>query len=207
MKGLIIKDILNLRKILKTSFLMLVFFTLITYNSKNPNFLVGIFVLILTMQFISSIAFDEQSKWNVYALTMPISRKDIVLSKYIISILLSIIGLLLSTTVAYFIILPKSNFTSLELLISAYVTFGIAMLFLSILLPLIYKYGVEKSRMLMLIVISIPSLLIFYLNKIGIPLPDKSQLMNLFKVSPLIIIAVLFISINISYKIFKRQDM
>lgn len=207
MKGIIIKDLLNLRNSLKTSLLILLIFSYMAYKSEDPKYLVAVFVLIISMQSISSMSYDEMAKWDIYALTMPMSKSKLVISKYILSILLSIIALIISATTSYFFILPISNMSTTEFLLSSYLIFAIAILFISTLLPLIYKYGVEKSRLLTFVVISIPVLIGIILNQLGIKLPNENQFMNLLKISPIIISIVLFISSLISCRIFKNKDM
>lgn len=207
MIGLLIKDLINLKNSFRTSLLILALFSFMAYQSQDPTYLMGVFVLMMSIQSISSISYDELAKWDIYALTMPISRVKLVISKYILSIMLSIIALIISGTIAYLVILPTSNMSRLEFLLSAYLVFAISTLLLSVLLPLIYKYGVEKSRLLIFVVISIPVLIGIFFSKIGIGLPDENQLRNLFKVSPFIIIVLLFISSFISCRIYKNKDM
>lgn len=207
MKGLIIKDILNLKRSLITSLATLLFFSLIAYQSGDPMFLIGTFVIIISMQYISSISYDDLAKWDIYALTMPISRRKLVMSKYILSALLSIAALIISSAVAYFLILPVSNIGITEFLLFSYLIFFIALLLTSIMLPLIYKFGVERSRLLLFIVISIPVMIGLFLNKIGINLPNEDQFSMLIKISPFIIIIILFVSSLISCKIYKNKDM
>lgn len=207
MIGLVIKDILNLKNSFRTSLLILALFSFMAYQSQDPTYLMGMFVLIMSIQSISSISYDELAKWDVYALTMPISRVKLVISKYILSIMLSIIALIISGAISYFVILPTSNMNTIEFLLSSYLVFASSILLLSVLLPLIYRYGVEKSRLLIFIVISIPVLIGIFFSKIGIDLPDENQLRTLFKVSPFIIIALLFISSFISCRIYKNKDM
>lgn len=207
MIGLVIKDFLNLKNGFKTSLLILALFSFMAYQSQDPTYLMGVFVLIMSMQSISSMSYDELAKWDIYALTMPISRVKLVISKYILSTMLSIIALIISGSIAYFVILPTSNMSTIEFFLSSYLVFAISILFLSILLPLIYKYGVEKSRLLTFIVIAIPVLLGVFSSKMGIDLPNENQLRSLFKVSPFIIIALLFVSSFISCRIYKNKDM
>lgn len=207
MIGLVIKDILNLRKSLRTSLLILIFFSVMAYQSQDPTYLVGIFILIMSMQSISSMSYDELAKWDIYALTMPISRTKLVISKYVLSMLLAITACIISGSIAYFAILPISKMSTVEFLISSYLIFAVSILFLSILLPLIYKYGVEKSRLLLFVVISIPMLIGILFKQLGINLPDENQLINLLKVSPFIIIVALIISGFISCRVYKNKDI
>lgn len=207
MIGLIIKDILNLKKSLVAGLLMLLLFSVAAYQSEDPTFLIGVFVIIISMQAISAIAYDDLAKWDVYALTMPISKGKLVTSKYILAILLSTIALIVSTIISYFLILPVSNLSITEFLLSSYLVFAIAILLISVILPLIYKLGVERSRLLLVAVILIPASIGVLLNKMDIALPDENQFWMLVKISPIIIIGILLISILISTRIYRNKDM
>ena len=83
MKGLIIKDILNLKNYMKQLILVLIFFIAYGIFLKNGTFVGTMITLMLSMQVITTMSYDEYAKWDKYALTMNINRKDIVLSKYV----------------------------------------------------------------------------------------------------------------------------
>lgn len=207
MKGLIIKDFLNLKKYIITLIPVILLFTFITYQSGDSSFLVGMVVMLFTMMSITSISYDDLAKWDRYALAMPISRKTIILSKYLLAIILSAIGVLVSTSIGFIIGLYRGGFHTLDFMLKLYSVFAISILFLSIILPLIYKFGVEKTRLLMMAVVAIPLAIYYLLNKIGIALPNESQFMSLIKISPLILIIFLIISISISNIIYKKMDI
>ena len=207
MKGLIIKDLLNLKKYLNTIIPFLLFYTFMTNISGDPGPLIGIIVMFLTMMSITSMSYDEFAKWDVYALSMPISRKVMVMSKYLLSLILSMSGVIVSTTIAYVLGLYKGNLNVPSLLLISYSLFVISILFVSVILPLIYKFGVEKSRLLMMAVMAVPPAIIYLLNQLGMPMPDKRQLLLLLKLSPLILLIFLFASISISNKIYKNIDL
>lgn len=207
MKGLIIKDILVLRKSLGTIVAMLPFYIFIAYISGDPSILTGMIVLVATMASITSISYDDFAKWDNYALATPISRKKMVISKYILSLLLSTLGLLVSTIIAYIIISLKGKMSVGELLSVSYVVYLIAILFSSILLPFIYKYGVEKSRLMMGTIIAVPMVIGYILVNMGVGLPNKNQFMTFLKVSPIIAIISIILSASISYCIYKKKDI
>ena len=207
MKGLIIKDILNLKKNLRTTLLMIIVFTFMAYGSGDPSYIIGMTVLIFTTMSITSMAYDELAKWDSYALSMPISRRNIVLSKYVLSIILSVLSVVISTIISYVLILLKSDMNGFELLLTSYIVFGISILFICVILPLIYKFGVEKSRLLMIGVISIPTVIFLAINKLNINMPGEKQFIMLLKISPLLLIIFLFISSFISYRIYKNMDI
>ena len=163
--------------------------------------------LILSMMPLTSMAYDDMSKWDRYALAMPISKKDIVLSKYILSILLSLVSILVSFIITYLFILPRSDMGRSELLLVAYIIFSISLVYVSIVLPLIYKFGVEKTRIITMCVFAIPTMMVFAFYKMGLQLPSKKQLLFLLKVSPLILILILICSALFSYITYKNKDI
>ena len=50
----------------------------------------------MVMLVITSLAYDERSRWDRYALTMPVSRKEMVLSKYLLGLILLTFALLIN---------------------------------------------------------------------------------------------------------------
>ena len=203
MKGLIIKDLLNLKKSLNSVFALIIFYAFIGYTSGAPRMLIGMISVLLTMMTVTTIAYDDLAKWDKYALAMPVSRRELVLSKYVLSFVLALTGVGVSTLIAYIIMNVKNS----ELLLTSYSVFSISLLFSSIVLPLIFKFGVEKSRLMMMAAIGIPIAITYVLYRIGIDLPDTTVIMDILKFLPLITIAVLFISFNVSYSIYKRKDI
>ena len=162
--------------------------------------------LVLTMMTMTTMSYDDLAKWDKYALTMPVSRKSIVLSKYILSIFLALTGIIISTVIA-FVLMNLKNYETSNLMIIAYSIFLISLVFSSIILPLIFKFGVEKSRLMMMAAIGIPIAITYLLYRMGIELPDEEMLLNLLKFSPVITIIVVFISFCISYSIYKKKDI
>lgn len=207
MKGLIIKDILNLKKTLRATLLTLILFAIFAYSTGDPGYIIGMVVMIFTMMSVTSMSYDEAIKWDRYALSMPISRKDMVVSKYILSTLLSMISIAISTTIAYFLILPKSQMSGLDLLLTSYIMFGSSILFISAMLPLIYKFGVEKMRLFMVVIVGIPVAIVVFLTKMGMAKPDEEQMMMLLKLSPLILLIGLVISMSISCIIYENKEI
>lgn len=207
MKGLIIKDILNLKKSLNTLIAMFIFYILWAYKFGDPTILIAMITLMLTMMSITSMSYDDLAKWDKFALAMPISRQKLVYSKYILSILLAICGVGISVAISYILVLVNGKISTSQLFLSAYVIFIISILFSCIVLPLIYKFGVEKSRIMMMAVIAIPMIIAYLISEMGISMPSESQLTMLLWFSPLFILISLFISSSISYSIFKKKDL
>jgi len=206
MKGLIIKDLLNLKKNFSAILTLVIFYAFIAYTSEDSSVLIGMITMMLTMMTITSIAYDDLAKWDKYALAMPISRKDIILSKYILLIMLDMIGIAISIVITFIITKLKGSDVNYLLIIS-YSIFAVSLIFGCIILPLIFKFGVEKSRLMMMGVFAVPVAVTYILYKMGLKLPGEEFFCNLLKSSSLLLLVVLFISYTISYTIYKKKDM
>jgi len=205
MKGLLIKDILNLKKGFSTIIALFVFYSFLAFKSSNTSMLMAMIVLLMTMMSVTSMAYDDNAKWDNYARAMPIGRKTLVMSKYVLSIILTTVGTVVSTTAAYIIFRIKGMYNISELLTVAYAIFALSILFITITLPIIYKLGVERSRLIMMAVAGLPTAVVYLLFERGMTMPSEQQLMSTLKFSPFIILLSVVISFNISYKIYRNK--
>ena len=74
-------------------------------------------------------------------------------------------------------------------------------------MPLIFKFGVENARILMLGSYLIPAGIVYLFYKMGVQLPSEEQLKILLYTSPLVLILVLILSATTTYKIYKNKDI
>lgn len=207
MKGLLIKDLFAVKKQGKIVMIFLVFYVVYSVAMKNVSMLGAMITLLCAMMPITTMSYDEYCKWDRYALTMPITRKTIVLSKYLFSILLDIAAMcIVAPTSAIMVIFTKEMEVGEALLTTAAIG-GVALVFLSIILPLLFKFGVEKGRMLLMLVIFVPTILVFLLNKMGFKMPDEHTLKLFAYASPVIVILVLLVSIWVSIGIYEKKEM
>lgn len=217
MKGLIIKDMLNLKKSIGTSLFMIIVFGIISYSSGDMGMLIGVTIFVMTSMSISSMTYDDMAKWDSYALAMPITRRDIVLSKYVLSFLLCIIGTIGSSIIAIFITYIRDDFIRMEniqeIFLIAYIVFVVCMVFTSVIIPLIFKFGVENARILMIGSVLVPMGIGYLLVKIGIlssnieELPSGEELKMLLYIFPIIVVLMLILSMYITYGIYKKKDI
>lgn len=116
---------------------------------------------------LSSISYDEFDNGNVFLFSLPITRKDYVLEKYFFGMLIGSSFLLMATTVSIISIIVKNNIQNFnEIFVTTGVTFCVILLFLSIMLPIILKYGNEKGRIVGIIIMGISSMVIVLIGKI-----------------------------------------
>ncbi|MCI8317270.1 MAG: ABC-2 transporter permease [Lachnospiraceae bacterium] len=97
MMSLVYKDFMNLRVQAKLYALIIAVWTVVAGMEKNPSFLGGVLSIFSILIAITSCAYDERAGWDKYALTMPIGKRELVLSKYVVSFLILGVGMLVFT--------------------------------------------------------------------------------------------------------------
>lgn len=182
MKSLILKDLYNIGHNAKSMlFILLVFaFILIPmYGAENYIFICAI---LCCMMIVTTFSFDDNSDWTKYAMIMPVSKKDIVIGKFITLLVFNSIGTLTGIVIGTIgsAAIGKFSFTLesiLSLLFMSLSALTIAEIFGSMSIPLVYKFGAEKGRMLLLISFLIPAGIFFLFYRLflllGIPATDK----------------------------------
>ena len=220
-KGLLLKDLYVFRNFKgNIIFSAFMFIFLITIGSiRMDMFTIGSisFLIFFGMNSISSFSYDENADSDKYLLSLPITRKDIVLSKYLFVFLNSFISILVGILVSFIItILVRGKVGNIgNSLRICFIAFTSVSFLMCANIPCIYKWGVEKGRMQSVI---IPALFIFLLGIFGSILlllfPEiylNIDLLYVFKISPYIcvILNILFyiISYLISYKIFLNKSI
>lgn len=206
MKGLIIKDIYALKQQGKILLVLLVFYAVYSVMFDNLSMLAAMIVLLCVMMPITTMAYDEKSKWEKYALAMPVERKTMVLSKYVFALMAELIGVIIVTILSLIIVFFTGEMKLNEALIMILAIGGVGLFFLAIILPLLFQFGVEKARLIILIVIFIPSLLAMMLSQLGMSPPSPETLKLLGYLSPLIIAGLLLLSIKISMRIYDKKE-
>ncbi len=207
MTGLIVKDFLVSKRYMRTIFLLLAFYALFSFAMGSSSFILFMTPLFFTMMTITSFAYDNAAKWNTYALTMPVTRGDLVFSKYIVSALYALSGCVLALVVSAVVDLVSGRPLTGELGMMVLGALGASLTIISIVLPLIFKFGVEKARMMMVAVFVIPSVLAVVLPQSGIPMPSEELLKSLAILSPFLVVAVFVGSYFLSNRIFSKKDL
>jgi len=202
MKGLILKDLLILKKQAKIYVIMIIFFSINALATRNFSFLAGMVCMFCAMMPVTALSYDERANWDKYALSMPVSRKDMILSKYLLGIITTGIGLI--TLILFQITLFK---VTKENILITFIIFGISILFLSVLLPIFFKFGVEKGRIVMLLIFFTPPLIGVGISKLGLPGPGANDLKLLLYSFPFIILITLGLSIYLSLRIYAKKEL
>jgi len=210
MMGLLLKDFYTLRQYGKALLFMLVFFAIISFGMDNPAmFFEGFFVMMSMMMTITSFSYDALAKWDRYALSLPLTKKDIVTGKYLLAIILCLSGTVISFLLTFLIlkINPVSGFGVSEHLLATAVIFAIALFFASVLIPLVFKFGVEKGRFFLIAIFAMPTAALLVIDQLGLTKPSDVVLLNFAKLTPLLAILLFLLSYLLSVKIFSSKEI
>ena len=218
-KGLITKDILQLKSYKRTLIVFIIIFTITSISGESG--IGNILAIMLTVGFgmfsMASFNYDETTKADRYILTLPLTKKEIVLSKYILVIGSTIIGSIIGVILSYIVTFVMSKqLPNIEEIISVGLggILGIGLIE-GIQIPCVYKWGAEKGRIQMVIVTALVALLaggiVFIGEKANIQLPINNILDVLNKFLPLILIVltiiIYYVSYKVAYKIYAKKEI
>ncbi len=150
MKGLILNDFLSMRKLLKSILFVFFAFAAIWGFMDQPE-TGAIIICVMGISYLFNLfTYDEYYHWDQYRSILPVTHKQIVLARYAAFGITSLI--LLGISSIYTLILGGAARCGLMLLVSlcmqGYTT--------AVIIPIAYKFGMQKGRMLYLLTMLIP---------------------------------------------------
>ena len=92
MKGLLVKDLLVLRKYARTMVVFILVYIVVFSMLDSVDVISGMVTLVLAMMSVATFSYDELAKWDRFGLTMPVSRKQVVASRYLVCLLSTVFG-------------------------------------------------------------------------------------------------------------------
>ena len=220
-KGLITKDLLQLKTYKRTLIVFIFVFVVSGMQQETMDGAMSMITIMLILVFgmvgIATFSYDEMAKADRYILTLPLTRKEVVRAKYMLVILLTLVGAVLGVLASGIISYAMSKALPDFLELISYALGGIlGIAFVEgIQIPCMYKFGAEKGRMQIFIVIAIMALLlggIFFIGeKINVNLPVNNILNILTNFLPLVLLAltaiIYFVSYKIAYKLYSQKEI
>lgn len=158
MKGLILKDIYFLKDYFKIYSAMFLFFLIYAVSMESPIYLVFMGMIMCVSGLFSVLAIDEASGFS-FVMSLPVTRKQIVLEKYLFCGGMMALILGGTTTMGIFVNL-YAKIDRKEYAFSALICAVFYIVMMSLIIPVTLKWGVQKARLVMLGCIAIPSALI-----------------------------------------------
>ncbi|MGW8090946.1 ABC-2 transporter permease [Staphylococcus shinii] len=181
----------------------------IIFSFANPLFSGLLLIISLITPTIDNLKDEKSSNWVKYVSTLPISRDTYIKSQFVFYFLLSLLGSLLSIVIVF--IITQNIISSINSGV-----LGLSLSFqYSLIYPLTFKIGENKSNMIQIISslsVGILTFLFFYIIIIITPVSSVSVLENLNHQIPFpfvflfFSVCIIIISYFISVKILKYKD-
>lgn len=212
MKGLIMKDLYNISHNSKSMlFVLVVFAVAFIPTSGLEGYNIACAFLFGSM-IVTTFSFDNFSNWAQYAMIMPVSRKELVAGKYAVLGIFCVIGSLFGLIISSIgrLVIGFGHAEIAELLLVALAALVISLISGGMSIPLVFKFGAEKARMLLVASVFIPAAvcLVIYrlLVMLGIKMTEKLVVI-LLCCSPMIALIWCYAMYRISYRIFEKQEL
>lgn len=207
MKGLLYKEWATLTSSYKQTVFFIAFLyggiSILTGQTGMAYALLVVFSILIT----STISFDENSHWDIYARTLPVTPAQLVGSKY----LFGLCGLALGTVCTVLIVALNNVLPPLECLAALLACGSMALLLVALLLPLSYRFNSVKARSWLFLIIGVLG------GCIGLVASVSPDLMQLFNASDEVLLtglvaafvgllAVYFVSYKVCVGIYNRKE-
>lgn len=201
----------NLKSVYKQIwYIWIVWIGVAIYNPFFLNILLGMSVLLTVYQVM---AYEDHNNIDYLISYLPVKRKEYVISRY----LLGIVSILLASIllcIVYFVSIKinQSQEMSLNILLPTSITSAI--LSMSVIIPLVLKFGINKGRVFMTIIVMVVSTVpISIMSEISKDSKTLETIMNVINTLGMPVIAVvisviiLLISIAISINLYKNKEI
>ena len=214
MNGLLYKDLLNLTPTLKyVAFMALIFCVVfIPLGNELPVYI--ILIMFGALLPTTAISFDTAARWDKYAVSLPVTRREIVAARYQLMVggicVAGVISLIIA--VAMMILMPGEGiflpyFSPLMLMV-LFVACGL--LLGSIALPLTLKFGVEKMRYIIMVIALTPVVVIFgmsfFADLSGITPTDPVLMPVIIGVLLAVTAIFVYVSFRLSVRIYAKKE-
>lgn len=169
MTGLLIKDILIMRKTLKSYLLFWAFYLLLAiFGLFNISFVTAFIQVMVMMLPIGIFSYDEAAKWDRYAMTFPLGRRVLVGGRYLFTLVVILGAALFGLLSCVILSILDGQQVLTENTLTVLVSLSVGILIADVLLPLCYKLGPERARPYLYALVCIPVLLIFVVYRLGL---------------------------------------
>ena len=169
MKAMLYADWMNFRQSIRSILFVLVVFALMAFLFSGPMFFIFTVVFLSIMTPTTLFAADQAYGWNRLSLSMPILRRDVVGSKFVMGALINVVLLVISAvlTVVYVLANATGNPSSdlVENLAGILACEAIAFLMMGVLMAVSFKFGIEKGRYIIMACVWVPVLGVFLLEQ------------------------------------------
>lgn len=150
MKGLLLKDGYQTVSQMKTMYLTVAVVLVVWMFSTSDSyaFPISYAAIFLGVLPVNLLGYDQNSGWVEYSLTLPVSKKVLVAEKYLVGLLCAAASVVIGGL--FVVVLSLRKGAALDGMALFFVGNGVNTILLmnGISLPLMYRFGAEKARMI-----------------------------------------------------------
>ena len=154
MIGTLVKDFKNVAGQLVYYAAILVAFFIAGIATGNVYFYAGLTIFCGVAAPLSAVSYDEKDHWDAFALASGVTRRGLVFARYLLGLCVFLPAWGIS-----FLYLAVPRMGTEQNLLAALTFGGFGLMVFDILLPLVFRIGVEKSRAVYILVILVVVLL------------------------------------------------
>lgn len=150
MKGLLLKDGYQTVSQMKTMYLTVAVVLVVWMFSTSDSyaFPISYAAIFLGVLPVNLLGYDQNSGWVEYSLTLPVSKKVLVAEKYLVGLLCAAASVVIGGLFVVVLSLRKGAALDGTALFFVWNGVNTILLMNGISLPLMYRFGEEKARMI-----------------------------------------------------------
>lgn len=216
MKGLMLKDLYSIRITQKTYIIIFfLFLCVFGYIMKSPNYVGTMCIVVFLTCVLSLFNTDQYYNWDTYAAALPLSKKIVVRARYLLIIVMTL-ALALFTAVMTGATAALLGMPVVEQVISSVSACMIIPIYSGIIIPVIYKLGVERGRVIFMMMFLIPFLVIMLFKDLIQGTVAESELIfllqtpngQLIAAGAIFVVSILVLAVSylISIKIYSNKE-
>lgn len=178
MKGLLVKDLCLMATQKRFFILILGVGALLTFGGQDITFVMGYMMMVFGLFSGSTISYDDMNHGMGFLMTLPVSRKQYVRSKYLFMFLMIAVSLVVSVLYSFLgstvgTVMPPQDMAGIAIVISA-----VMAMLVSVFMVLIFKFGAEQARVVIAVLAGIGFFVAWIFQFIGEKM-DGKLLINL----------------------------
>lgn len=210
MKGLLLRDFYVLKRSALSLVMICVVYAILAAVQKNNSFFVWFLGLLAGMTPMTVIGLDERSKWEVLAGTMPYTRTEIVISKYLLSLISLCFAIILFTASSMLMMSYKGGIEFDTVIFNILLMSFVGILFSAVEFPFVFWLGATKGRIVVVVLAMVISMLgsVFAISSglIG-ALTEVSVINDILFIGVAAAAAVMAVSAVISIAVYKKKEL
>ncbi|MBS5520811.1 MAG: ABC-2 transporter permease [Clostridiales bacterium] len=205
MGGIILTDFYTLKKQLSLCGILGLVYLGIGVANHTAWSMMAFMVLFATILPVNSFSSNDSCRWDVYANTLPVGRKDFVNAKFLLIFILAGCAFLCGV-----IAVMADNMIHkaplFEAIIVPFIAGACGLIYASIFVTLIFKFGMERARVFLVAAFLIPALFMFSLPKMGFDLQsfwgvlDKQLLFSVLFTATIVVLGITYGLCRIFYR-------